>query len=174
MFRGHTVRIYWMQSCFTCTLFNSQRIQCTHWIALEDWLTLASLTLAGEVHSVSISIINYIYYYYYLFGGWLDLHCVDSQFQFQFFPSRLRWLVKRTLVNFNSYHSHVGRWLADCPALSFRFVYLHNKQISKCKTVEFVAGPALRWTSVSFSILSFGRRISRRDIITRTYSIRVF
>ena len=44
--------------------------------------------------------------------------------------------VKRTLVNFNSYHSHVGRWLADCPALSFRFVYLHSKQISKCKTVE--------------------------------------
>ena len=90
------------------------------------------------------------------------------------FPLTLAWLMKRTLVNFNSYHSHVGRWLADCPALSFRFVYLHNKQISKCKTVEFVAGPALRWTSVSFSILSFGWRILRRDIITRTYSIRVF
>ena len=88
--------------------------------------------------------LSFNFNYYYLFGRWLDLHCVDSQFQFQFFPSRLRWLVKRTLVNFNSYHSHVGRWLADCPALSFRFVYLHNKQISKCKTVEFVAGPALR------------------------------
>ena len=24
----------------------------------------------------------------------------------------------------------------DCPAVSFRFVYLHNKQISKCKAVE--------------------------------------
>ena len=30
-----------------------------------------------------------------------------------------------------------GGRLADCPAVSFRFVYLHkNKEISKCKTIE--------------------------------------
>ena len=34
---------------------------------------------------------------------------------------------------------HMSAWtVADCPTVSFSFVYLHNnKQISKCKTVEF-------------------------------------
>ena len=32
--------------------------------------------------------------------------------------------------------THGENHVADCPAVSFRFVYLQNKLISKCKTVE--------------------------------------
>ena len=40
-----------------------------------------------------------------------------------------------SVVQILSYWMFTGA-IADCPALSFRFVYLYNKWISKCKTVE--------------------------------------